>query len=141
MEKDKHDICDKVISPHTLKRQIKCDYCDTAFSETGNLKNHINRVHEKVKCVIHKCNQCRKTYSDPGKLKKHIYHMHERVKNHKCHQCGLAFSVTTNLQKHINNVHLGLITGKKRKKLKQILKKARRRLEESHYIKTLRKCS
>ena len=56
------------------KKNKKCDLCGKSFTQAGNLKKHINSVHNGQK--DHKCDLCLKTFSEAGKLKRHINAVH-----------------------------------------------------------------
>ena len=53
----------------------KCESCSKSFSQTRNLKRHINTVHEGHK--DYKCESCGKSFSEAGSLKKHIHTIHK----------------------------------------------------------------
>ena len=63
----------------------------------GDLKRHINRIHENVK--DYKCDYCE------GSLKKHIYIVHEGHKDYECESCDKSFSHEQNLKRHIKTIH------------------------------------
>ena len=56
----------------------KCDSCGKTFSIAGDLKKHINAIHNHQK--DHKCNACGKSFPFPRDLKKHINSVHNRLK-------------------------------------------------------------
>ena len=49
----------------------KCESCDKLFSQAGDLKKHIHKIHEGHK--YYKCESCDKSFSRAGNLKKHIH--------------------------------------------------------------------
>ena len=57
-----------------MVKKITCDSCGKAFFQAGNLKIHINVVHNGQK--DHKCDTCGKSFSQAGTLKKHINVVH-----------------------------------------------------------------
>ena len=52
-----------------------------SFSTVGNLKKHIDEVHNAQK--DHKCESCGKLFSQAGTLKMHINSVHNGQKDHK----------------------------------------------------------
>ena len=88
-----------------VKKNHNCDSCGKVSTSAGDLKKHINSVHNVRK--DHKCDSCRKAFSEAGSLKKHINSVHHHIKNHECDSCGKSFSEAGNLKKHIELVHEG----------------------------------
>ena len=60
----------------------KCDSCGKAFSLAGDLKKHINAIHNGQK--DHKCDSCGKIFSYADVLKNHINAIHNGLNNKKC---------------------------------------------------------
>ena len=80
--------------------QIKysCNQCDHQASTQGNLKIHIQSLHEKIQ---YSCNQCDYQATPNGDLKAHIQSVHEKI-NYSCNQCDHQATGKGNLKKHIN---------------------------------------
>ena len=80
--------------------QIKysCNQCDHQASTQGNLKIHIQSVHEKIRYY---CNQCDYQATPNGDLKTHIQSVHEKIK-YSCNQCDHQATGKGNLKKNIN---------------------------------------
>ena len=97
------DLKTHINSVHNGQKDHKCVSCGKSFSQAHNLKTHINAVHNGQK--NHKCDSCGKTSSSAGDLKKHINAVHNGQKDHKCDSCEKTFSQVRNLKKHINAVH------------------------------------
>ena len=76
-----------------------CEYCDTNFSQKGNLKRHINSIHEVVNFS---CESCEFTTTRKDKLREHINSKHYQ-KKFKCLECSAEFSRNDNLAKHMKN--------------------------------------
>ena len=103
-----------------------CDHCGKSFTNAGNLKTHVNSVHEGVenhksfaqaedlqtyKKAVHEnhnCNQCGKSFSREGNLKKHIKIVHGRQNDYKCETCGKEFAYLKNFKSHVKSVHKGV---------------------------------
>ena len=80
--------------------QIKysCNKCDHQASTQGNLKIHIQSLHEKIQ---YSCNQCDYQATPNGDLKTHIQSVHKKIK-YSCNQCDHQATGKGNLKKHIN---------------------------------------
>ena len=65
----------KVLKNH---RNYKCDSCGNSFTQSGNLKEHIEAIHEKQR--NYKCDSCAKSFPVSGNLKRHIKTLHEGQK-------------------------------------------------------------
>eukprot|EP01083_Nonionella_stella_P268546 907923_1 len=65
---------DKSESParltHSSSSKLSCESCDTTFTLKGNLKRHINSVHEKLRPFS--CESCNTAFSQKQKLKQHV---------------------------------------------------------------------
>ena len=111
---------------------FKCNTCQKIFSTNGNLKNHINTIHNHIlpfKCPFPKCNKsysnksrfdvhfrthsgikpfscpiCSKNFNEKGNLKTHIlFHTNERP--FKCSQCEKTYKTNGHLKDHIDIYH------------------------------------
>ena len=68
---------------HDGKKSIfNCTLCRLNFSRKGDLKRHVQQVHEKNK--PHKCSICESSFPQKGLLKKHISSVHDNAKPFKC---------------------------------------------------------
>ena len=80
---------------------IKCDQCDTSFTNkdaTRSLRHHKLVKHEGV---YFPCGHCEKTFNRQDQLKKHIFQKHdERDIMIKCDQCEATFSNKEAMQSH-----------------------------------------
>lgn len=59
---------------HTGERPYKCPHCDRAFTQSGNLNNHI-RLHTDEKPF--KCHFCDRAFTQSGNLSSHIKNNHK----------------------------------------------------------------
>ena len=57
--------------------KYSCNQCDHQATVKGDLKRHIQSVHEKIK---YSCNHCDQQFTAKGSLKKHIQSVHEKIK-------------------------------------------------------------
>ena len=128
----------KLLSQKNQYSKIKkfyCTICKKSFSTNGNLKNHINTIHNHIlpfKCPFPLCthsysNQsrlsihlrthsglkpficpiCKKSFNEKGNLKTHIgFHSEERP--FKCNQCDKSYKTNGHLKDHIETHHFNL---------------------------------
>ena len=63
---------------NTTKKEFKCEFCEKAYTSSGALKYHLEKVHEGKKMEIKKfkCTYCKKSYSGRSPLKYHISRCH-----------------------------------------------------------------
>ena len=76
-----------------------CEYCNTNFSRKGNLKRHINSIHELINF---RCERCEFTTTHKDKLREHIISKHYQ-KIFKCLKCSAEFIRNDNLARHMKN--------------------------------------
>ena len=105
-------ICSKVVcNEKTLKvhvktqhikkeKTLKCERCETMFSNKQNLLRHISFIHNKSQAGRWVCQYCGKEFKQSGTLYNHKQ-MHEGVK-FKCPHCDNIYSANANLKKHMN---------------------------------------
>ncbi|KAH8323444.1 hypothetical protein KR067_010661, partial [Drosophila pandora] len=77
--------------------------CSKGFSYKGNLKSHIQNVHNGERRF--QCPHCKKHFSHKGNLQCHI-RVHTRERPYKCTQCSSAFVKNYNLKIHMR-IHTG----------------------------------
>ena len=82
---------------HIGEKLNKCNQCDFASSQAGNLRRHLKRHSGKKS---NKCNQC--DYASPyaSALRTHLK-THSGEKSNKCNLCDYASSQTSNLRTHL----------------------------------------
>ena len=87
-----------------MKNPYKCELCSEDFSRKNELKDHIKRVHEKVRieCSVEKCDE---TFSSKGEIIHHIKTFHVGHKPHKCQFCEKAFATKENKNRHVISLH------------------------------------
>ena len=64
----------------------QCDICVKEFSSNGDLRRHIQTVHNDCKC--HPCNFCGKCFKDRSNLNAHVSTLHGEKKLSKCNSCA-----------------------------------------------------
>lgn len=81
-----------------------CTQCDKSFSNSANLRRHIQVIHEQsIQREV--CQLCDKTFSSNENLARHKRSIHLKVK-YDCDQCGKGFSDSGNLSRHIKLIHV-----------------------------------
>ena len=78
----------------------KCRYCEKAFKNLNNLKEHILTKHEN-KRDFH-CDKCERSFGTPQTLKTHKLNVHNRV---RCEECGKEFYNSFELKRHKATFH------------------------------------
>ena len=111
---DLNNYDNNITSPRTMTKtgttKNKCNQCDFASSQAGNLRAHL-KTHSGEK--PNKCNQCDYASSHSGHLRTHMK-THSGDKSNKCNQCDYASSQASNLR-----THLKTHSGEKPKKCNQ----------------------
>ena len=79
----------------------RCDFCGGFFSSSFKLKYHIESVHEDHK-KDYQCDRCDYITVTPQLLKEHSDADHETI-FHKCEHCGKSFGNLNNLKRHVKN--------------------------------------
>jgi len=85
------------LKTHSGEKSNKCNQCDYASSEAGDLRRHL-KTHSGEK--LNKCNQCDYASSREGNLKTHLK-THSGEKLNKCNQCDYASSRADVLRTHL----------------------------------------
>ena len=90
---------------HGIK-QFHCTYCSQSFGMRGNLKKHIDEVHENLRPF--ECDICHGKFARKEKLREHIEGVHEKIKPFQCSSCDYRSHLKGAMTKHIAIVHKGL---------------------------------
>ena len=113
----------KINKDYEIQEYYNCKPCRKLFSQAGDLKNHVQRVHEKEKISSNnqsnnemtdthslqvekfKCEICDKKFSQKYNLKNHIENVHGGSKRYECDKCSQKFTEKQGLTLHIRGVH------------------------------------
>lgn len=99
-------ICGKLVKGiqmhmliHTGERRHKCSYCPKSFTQSGQLKRHINS-HLNIR--NYKCPEpdCDRTFVDPSSVTKHMVVHNKEDRKFQCSLCGSRFNRLGALRYH-----------------------------------------
>lgn len=99
-------ICGKLVKGiqmhmliHTGERRHKCSYCSKSFTQSGQLKRHINS-HLNIR--NYKCPDpsCDRTFVDPSSVSKHMVVHNKEDRKFQCSLCGSRFNRLGALRYH-----------------------------------------
>ena len=98
---DDYQILVDIEDPKKAKATYGCNVCGKFYSNTYNLKNHINASHLGIKF---ECGECGYKTSQKKSLDRHILAIH---RGHKfvCAVCQQEFSWETDLRRHVISKH------------------------------------
>lgn len=89
------------------KKHWKCPHCDKFFSQSGNLKAHIN-THTGYKPYT--CNLCNRSFAQKSNLNYHMKASHDPQRPFKCNACDRAFSTMDQMVLHLKSKHAHIET-------------------------------
>ena len=81
-------------------KTFTCHLCGKKWRTAGNLKRHINGVHEKIR-KTYQCEICNKTLSGNSYLKIHMEAVHQKIKKWNCEECGKQYAHKQGYLSHI----------------------------------------
>lgn len=87
------------------KKHWKCPHCEKFFSQSGNLKAHIN-THTGYKPYT--CNLCQRSFAQKSNLNYHMKASHDPTRPFKCNACDRAFSSMDQMVIHLKTKHAQL---------------------------------
>lgn len=104
--KELHNKPKKKKVPRIINKQhgnVKCELCDSVFSNIVNMKSHLTKKHKHVGSTIWEmklnttCMKCHKTFTDVEELQAHKKTHLEYV----CNICKSRYSNEISLEQHI----------------------------------------
>lgn len=81
----------------------ECDICSRTFSNLGNLKIHITKIH--FQDAVNLCNLCNEKLRNKENLKRHILDEHGGKTPFKCPICQRRYRYEWNLNEHMDAIH------------------------------------
>ena len=93
---------DETVTEKAKKRPYQCTFCQKAFQNSSNLKNHV-RIHTGE--VPFECKTCKKRFNKASNLKKHEM-IHTGEKPFECKTCKKRFTQKCVLKAH-ERIHTG----------------------------------
>lgn len=99
----------KMHSSEKGRKKWVCQFCNTSFSESRTLRDHIAVKHSKTKPQIPCADiSCNKSFFTRRQFRVHmITHKNDDSKK-MCPECGILLTTKHNLDKHLKSVHLRL---------------------------------
>ena len=105
----KCNMCDKTyhkeqsleqhIKWHKGQKDYQCSECNKLFSQSGNLKSHIQSIHRTERPF--KCSLCDQSFKQTDGLKRHSKIHSGWVKKFECDLCFKAFARPSQLKTHL----------------------------------------
>lgn len=80
-----------------------CDLCGKMFSKYSSMKEHILKVHLKLKPFL--CHTCGTSHQTSSRLRVHMETAHLKIRKHVCHLCDKKYFQLYTLNAHIRSVH------------------------------------
>lgn len=80
-----------------------CDVCGKMFQKFSAVKEHILKVHSKVKPFL--CHLCGSSFFSLSKLKVHTHNAHLQIRNHECKLCDKKYLQAPELRAHVRSEH------------------------------------
>lgn len=99
-------VCGKLVKgiqmhmlTHSGEKRHKCSYCTKSFTQSGQLKRHINS-HLNIR--NYKCPEpgCSRTFVDPSSVTKHMVVHNKEDRKYQCSLCGSRFNRLGALRYH-----------------------------------------
>ncbi|CRK99783.1 CLUMA_CG013091, isoform A [Clunio marinus] len=99
-------VCGKLVKgiqihmlTHTGEKRHKCSYCSKSFTQSGQLKRHVNS-HLNIR--NYKCPEpgCERTFVDPSSVTKHLVVHNKEDRKYQCSLCGARFNRLGALRYH-----------------------------------------
>ena len=109
------NICNATVKQSTLlqhttkfhkgdQKQFKCELCTFHTIHKGNLKTHINSIHNVNNTVV--CTDCNKTMKQSSiTTHRKLFHSSKQPQLLVCNICTFEANHESNLERHVENVH------------------------------------
>ena len=104
---NEYRLKEHILTVHERQKKFQCSICDYKSGLKGNMRIHINRVHNGMDIEIiylgdknNKCNSCDFETGLKRALSKHIREVHDGKQNWYCDICTMSFTNKTNLRVH-----------------------------------------
>ena len=81
---------------HNGQKDYHCNECNKYFSQSGNLKSHVQSIHR----APFKCHLCDKSFKQKESLNFHVQKHNGIIKTLKCDMCFKAFAKPSLLKTH-----------------------------------------
>ncbi|KAL0808633.1 hypothetical protein ABMA28_013071 [Loxostege sticticalis] len=94
----------KAHSQSHISGSHKCDLCDKIFKSISAKKDHVERIHMKVK--KHRCPHCKEMFKEYGQRIKHMVRVHGvKVPEFRCTMCPKVYMFSGQLRVHERVAH------------------------------------
>ena len=89
-----------------VNESLNCGMCETTFSSSLNLKQHIETYHMKTTVWI--CSDCKKSFTSKSNLKVHL-RVHTRIKPYHCKTCNYSCMHHSSIKEHLAKIHPNVV--------------------------------
>ena len=91
---------------HSKVKNFICKQCEQSFYLKKNLKEHVSRMHLKIKPLKKlKCSECKAGFETKEHLEHHMNSVHLKTRVYKCADCKKCCDSYKELKQHHDRVH------------------------------------